>query len=118
VTNPDCITHCLAYVTEHANEHVTETLIFENGSFYELFVTPYLLSGEIIGRVLNFRDITDRKMAEEAMKNPNQKLLLLSSITRHDILNQITRLMLYLNPVEEETTGTSIHVRAGKYRHV
>ena len=36
------------------------------------------------------RDISDMKHAEEALKQANNKLNLLSSITRHDILNKVT----------------------------
>ncbi len=42
------------------------------------------------------RDITGRKRAEEALFQANKKLNLLSSITRHDILNQLTALRTYL----------------------
>nr|WP_319375226.1 ATP-binding protein [uncultured Methanoregula sp.] len=41
-------------------------------------------------------DITDRKAAEDALIRVNKKLTILSSITRHDIKNQITALSVYL----------------------
>lgn len=41
-------------------------------------------------------DITDRKQAESAIKEANKKLNILSSITRHDILNKLTALMGFL----------------------
>jgi len=41
-------------------------------------------------------DVTERKQAEEALRKVNKKLNLLSSITRHDILNQITGAMGYI----------------------
>jgi len=44
----------------------------------------------------NIRDITERKQAEHALFLANRKLTLLSSITRHDILNQLTTLLGYL----------------------
>ncbi len=45
--------------------------------------------------VENFIDITDRKQAQDALNKVNEKLNLLSSVTRHDILNQITALAGY-----------------------
>lgn len=42
-------------------------------------------------------DITDRKRAEDALFSVNRKLNLLSTITRHDILNQLTALATYLD---------------------
>jgi len=43
-----------------------------------------------------FRDITEQKKEEEALLQANRKLRLLSSVTRHDILNQLTVLHGYL----------------------
>jgi len=48
------------------------------------------------------RDITDMVQAEEALQMANRKLSLLSRITRHDILNQVTALLLYLDMAREQ----------------
>ena len=51
---------------------------------------------------LNFlTDITERKKAEELLKGSNSKLHLLTSITRHDILNQLMILRGYLEMANE-----------------
>jgi len=42
------------------------------------------------------KDVTDRKRAEEALRQANKQLNLLSDITRHDILNQLLVLRGYL----------------------
>jgi len=47
-------------------------------------------------------DITERKAAEDALSRVNKKLTILSSITRHDIKNQLTALAAYLELSEEE----------------
>lgn len=47
-------------------------------------------------------DITDHKKAQEALFQANNKLNLLNNITRHDILNQLTVLIGYLNLSREE----------------
>jgi PAS domain S-box-containing protein len=45
---------------------------------------------------LNFlTDITERKNAEDALRNANNQLSLLNGVTRHDMLNQITILSGY-----------------------
>jgi PAS domain S-box-containing protein len=44
-------------------------------------------------------DITDQKRNEQALFNMNKKLNLLSTITRHDILNQLTVLQLSLETI-------------------
>lgn len=43
------------------------------------------------------RDITDQKVAEEALRQANQTLTLMNTITRHDVLNQLTVLSGYLD---------------------
>ncbi|MFA4849576.1 MAG: PAS domain-containing sensor histidine kinase [Methanoregula sp.] len=52
-------------------------------------------------------DITERKRAEEALQQANKKLTLLTSITRHDINNQLTGLQGYLSLIEEEQPDTA-----------
>jgi PAS domain S-box-containing protein len=51
--------------------------------------------------IIVFSDITERKHAEEAFHIANKKLKILSSITRHDILNQIMVLQGYLELAAE-----------------
>ncbi|MGD0817181.1 MAG: PAS domain S-box protein [Methanomassiliicoccales archaeon] len=63
----------------------------------ETIKTPmYDDRGKLIGVLGIGRDITERKMAEDALVIANRKLNLLSSITRHDINNQTTVLKGYL----------------------
>ena len=50
----------------------------------------------ILSDLIFIRDITDRKRSEKALFLANQKLNLLSSITRHDILNKLTVAIGYL----------------------
>lgn len=52
--------------------------------------------GKRCGVVATLRDATERRRLESAMKRANQKLNLLSSITRHDIMNQLTVLQGYI----------------------
>lgn len=59
-------------------------------------------SGKPCGVEGIFRDITDRKRAEEALVQANRKLGLLSGITRHDINNQLTVLRGHLAFLEKK----------------
>jgi len=48
-------------------------------------------------------DITEQKKAQEALSLANKKLNLLNNITRHDILNQLTVLIGYLELSRQDT---------------
>jgi signal transduction histidine kinase len=88
-------------------------ITFQTGEVYEIRKTPHLLSGKTIGNVFNLRNITKRRHAEDALQAVNRKLVLLSGITRHDILNQLTALKLYLDMLLSEVKEREIidHVK-------
>ena len=48
-------------------------------------------------------DIHERKRAEDALRRANKQLVLLNSITRHDILNGATKLLAYLDIAKRYT---------------
>jgi PAS domain S-box-containing protein len=52
--------------------------------------------GEMIGVLGQTRDVSHRLATEQALRNANARLSLLSSITRHDIMNQLMVLKGYL----------------------
>jgi PAS domain S-box-containing protein len=54
------------------------------------FISNVYLVGDKKIIQCNIRDITERKRAEEALTLASRKLNLLSGITRHDIMNQLT----------------------------
>lgn len=56
--------------------------------------------------IASYIDITGQKKIDEAMKLANRKLNLLSSITRHDIINQLMVLKGYLSLLTDKTNDT------------
>ena len=58
--------------------------------------------------LISMRDVTARKWAEDALREANKKLNMLSSITRHDVLNLLTALLAYLTISKEEVTDPGI----------
>lgn len=56
--------------------------------------------------IASFVDISEQKKSEDALTQVNRKLNLLSSITRHDILNQILVLKGYLSLLKSKTEDT------------
>ncbi|MGB8308367.1 MAG: PAS domain S-box protein, partial [Methanoregula sp.] len=49
------------------------------------------------------QDITDRRKMEEAIEKANKQISLLTSITRHDILNQLTMLQGYISRMKRDS---------------
>jgi len=80
----------------------------KDGSVFnvEISVTYQNLDG---GQFICFcRDITERKKAEEAIKVANKKLNLLSSITRHDINNQLLVLNGFLKVLRKQAPDPAL----------
>jgi len=81
---------------EYVNLEASASIVYEKGA-------PYAIQGVA-------RDITERKQMDQALRETNRKLNLLSSITRHDIKNQLMALdgnltllsMKELDPASEE----------------
>ena len=58
--------------------------------------------GSVLGVEGIIHDVTDLRLAEQALRQANRQLNLMSSITRHDILNQLTVLLGNLSFAQEE----------------
>lgn len=57
---------------------------------FEVQATPIRTDGDIIGIVITCRDVTGERNLVEALTGINKRINLLTSITRHDILNALT----------------------------
>jgi len=79
----------------------------KDGTVFPVEIRTFLLkdkAGSPRGMWAIVRDITERRRAEEAIRQANRKLNLLSGITRHDIKNQIMALRSYLE-LSRKTLG-------------
>lgn len=72
--------------------------------------------GAVCGTLSSGEDITERQHAEEALGRANAKLNLLSGITRHDILNQITIARAYIDFAAEDSRDPVVRAHLGRAR--
>ncbi len=78
-------------------EHVS--LIHEErlGGYFIVSVSPIIdETGKNMGSVHVARDVTEQKRMEDALRRAHTQVNLLSSITRHDILNSVTAILGYI----------------------
>ena len=71
-------------------------------------VTERDKSGKPLRMTGTHLNIAERKSAEEALRQVNRKLNLLSSLTRHDILNKVSVLLGYLDKSKSLTKDTTL----------
>jgi PAS domain S-box-containing protein len=96
--------HYREYPTKPDVFHMDFRIITKSGNLCWIshYCQPvYRADGTWLGRRENKRDISHRKRVEEALQQANRKLNLLSSVTRHDVLNQLTVLIGYLELLKE-----------------
>lgn len=68
-----------------------------SGRYFSTILSPLPGASGEVDRVAVFaRDFTDRKRMEDALRQANERLHLLTAVTRHDVLNDIAALGMYL----------------------
>jgi len=86
-------------------------VLYADGTLHDVIISKSTFTdrdGRIEGLVGVILDITDRKQWETALQQANNKLNMLSSITRHDILNQLMGLKTFLELSRERETNPDI----------
>lgn len=105
---PECREPALASISKLVAGMAVLPMIYRlqraDGSSFPAEIYSALIKpgGVLTGILLVIRDNSDRVAHYEALERANTKLNLLSSITRHDILNKVTALRLYCSLLEEE----------------
>lgn len=67
LVNPEQFLSKIHNLYAHTDAEDYDLLIFKDGRTYERYSRPQLLAGRTVGRVWSFRDVTERKRAEEAV---------------------------------------------------
>lgn len=96
----------------------SDTVTLANGRTLQMTTYPVLDGrGNLIGYLEKGLDITGITKTQRTLEEFNKKLNLLSSITRHDILNQIMALMFYADEIEAGIpAGSPVAALVGKVK--
>ena len=94
-----------------APRHNEEWIDYPDGrrALIDTFKAPlHTNAGAIIGLLGISRDITERKQAEEAVLQANKRLNILNEVTRHDVLNQLSSLIMGLETIKESISDSTL----------
>jgi PAS domain S-box-containing protein len=106
------ITHVFLKLIEDENASTTIEYRYKlkDGSFHTIHLTAKNLIHDpnINGVLVNYHDITEHKLAKDTLLNVNQKLNVLSQLTRKDLANQIFVLNSYLELAKHQLAGQDL----------
>jgi len=81
---------------------------------YDASVMPVEVGGELRARMVLLRDITKRHRTEEALRAANSRMDILSSLTRHDLLNRLAVIDGYIALAAKETNPEKLRTYLSK----
>lgn len=92
-----CITEGVSYSLEFPF-----TSMKKNRIWIHTMARPVIDNGQVVRVFGNIIDISERKRIEDALRQANRQLNLLTSITRHDIINKTTAILNSLDIIQSD----------------
>jgi PAS domain S-box-containing protein len=114
LSDPDAFIAKVGELYRNPQSESFDLLYFKDGRVFERTSKPMFVANEPKGRVWSFLDITERTRAEKVLMEANKKLYLLNTITRHDVLNQLTAISSMLQLAQHREIGEELNELLGR----
>ena len=73
MTSPEAFQAKIDYLYANLEAEISDTLEFKDGRVFERYSRPQRVDGIAVGRVWNFRDVTERRRTEEDLRESEQQ---------------------------------------------
>ncbi|HVO77307.1 MAG TPA: PAS domain S-box protein [Methanomassiliicoccales archaeon] len=72
--DPDAFMNRVRYLYDNPYDLDFDTIPFKDGRFFERYSQPYESDGRVVGRIWSFRDVTERRKAEEGLRQSETEM--------------------------------------------